>query len=202
MAAVPAGFIASSSSDADADAEALQAALKLSTARVRRLAAAVEAEEGALVQAALAEAEVAAVVNSSGAGARAAKNAEQRLHTRVGQSKQLLQTERKKLQDALRSDGDNARRQQLALAVEQGVDEYYSDVRAMRRERREVAGAASGAAQPGSMLRRLREEERRLDDAVRSLRAEIDALEVDEEAAVDQRRALVKALRKRERDQR
>ena len=49
----------------EADPEAIVVALKLSTARVRRLAAAVEAEEGALVQAALMEAEVMAAARGS-----------------------------------------------------------------------------------------------------------------------------------------
>jgi hypothetical protein len=176
----------------EADPEAIVVALKLSTARVRRLAAAVEAEEGALVQAALMEAEVMAAARGSSSTASAARHTEQQLEARVRRTSQLLQEETQKLQSSLQSH-DN---QKLALAVEQGVDDYYDDLRTMRRERRAVAGVGGD---PGTMVRRLREEERRLDDAVRSLRAEIDALEADEMAAVEQRRALVKALHRRER---
>ena len=176
----------------EADPEAIVVALKLSTARVRRLAAAVEAEEGALVQAALMEAEVMAAARGSSSTASAARHTEQQLEARVRRTSQLLQEETQKLQSSLQSH-DN---QKLALAVEQGVDDYYDDLRTMRRERRAVAGVGGD---PGTMVRRLREEERRLDDAVRSLRAEIDALEADEMAAVEQRRALVKALHRCER---
>jgi hypothetical protein len=176
----------------EADPEAIVVALKLSTARVRRLAAAVEAEEAALVQAALMEAEVMAAARGSSSTASAARHTEQQLEARVRRTSQLLQEETQKLQASLQSHDS----QKLALAVEQGVDDYYDDLRTMRRERRAVAGVGGD---PGTMVRRLREEERRLDDAVRSLRAEIDALEADEMAAVEQRRALVKALHRRER---
>ena len=173
------------------DAEAIASALKLTTARVRRLAAAIEAEEGALVQGALVEAEVVAAARSS--NVPGSRPHEQRLQARVGQTRQLLRAERSKLQEDL-AHGNT----QLALAIEHGVDEYYSDVRGLRRERREVQGAAAGAAQPGSELYRLREEERRLGDAVRSLSAEIEALATEEAAAVASRSELLEAIRTRE----
>ena len=104
----------------EADPEAIVVALKLSTARVRRLAAAVEAEEAALVQAALMEAEVMAAARGSSSTASAARHTEQQLEARVRRTSQLLQEETQKLQASLQSH-DN---QKLALAVEQGVDDY------------------------------------------------------------------------------
>ena len=93
----------------------------------------------------------------SSSTASAARHTEQQLEARVRRTSQLLQEETQKLQSSLQSH-DN---QKLALAVEQGVDDYYDDLRTMRRERRAVAGVGGD---PGTMVRRLREEERRLDD--------------------------------------
>ena len=178
------------------DFEAIAAAFRCSSARVRRLIVAVEAEEGALVHAAVAE--VAAVTRSAGGGSRASKHTEQQLNTRLRRSRQLLQEERRMLQDALHSSDDRARRRQLAVAVENGTSQYFSDVRAVRQQHVEVTGATAGAAQPGSTLRRLREEERRLDEAVGSLQAEIHSVEVDEVAALQQRHILTNALQSHE----
>ena len=158
------------------DAEGLRQALRLSQARVARLASAVEAEEGALVQAALAEAEAATAARV--ASARAAREAEHKLQMRVGQARQLLKQEQGKLHEVVQ--GDRAR---LALAVDQGVTDYFTGARSLRMERRAVQGVAAGAAQPGSTLYRLRDEERRLDEACRTLRAEMDAMAIDEVCA-------------------
>ena len=179
-----------------ADVEALSQSLRLARARVRRLEAAVEAEEAALVQVSLTEAEVDAAAGP--AAALAARQAEAKLQSRVGQTRQLLDKEKAQLRAALSEQAPGGGGRQLALAVGQGVDDYFADVRQVRTERRAVQGAAANLAQPGSHLHRLREEERRLDDAVRSLRAEIDAMAVDEEAAAGSRRELAEALRRRE----
>ena len=179
--------------DEAADAEALAASLKLASARVRRLEAAVEAEESALVQLSLTEAELAVAAAGSSDRQRTTRQVEQKLQGRVGHARQLLAAEKARLRTSL-GHGNT----QLALAVEQGVDTYFTDMHAMRAERRAAQNTAARVAQPGSMLRRLHEEERRLGDAVRSLRAEIDELSADEHAAAASRRELTEVLRRRE----
>ena len=174
------------------DAEGLHGAIKAALRTLKKLAASIDEEERLLVQAGITEADIAASVQK--VNVQAVVHAERQLEQRVRRSKHLLEGERKKLRESVGSDSNS----RLALAVEQGVNEYYGDVHSTRQEQWECIGARDGAARPGSLLRQLREDERRLDDAVRTLRADINALERDAEAASDQRSSLIDALHQRE----
>lgn len=173
------------------DEEALEGELRASSVRVRRLVAAVEAEEASLVASALQE--TAWGPPTSADERRAARQAEsaqlRRLAAKFATARQRLQDERKGLRESLEDE-----RTKLALALSHGVDDYYENSRTLRRERRAVEGAAAG----GAGLRALQEQKAKLGGALRSLSAELEALEKDERKAVEARRELKSALFRRE----
>lgn len=178
-----------------ASIESLEEELQHARARLQRLSAAIAAEEGALVQTALAEAEeLAATERSHTRGvAQGTRPTEQRLRVRITQTEQLLRQEHEKLKHLL-ADG-NVR---LALAVEHGVETYYSDVRTMRRRGNPAHGPAQAVAQAGSTLRKLNAERSRLAEAVRSLGEEGEALAAESRRSEQSKRDLADALRKRD----
>jgi hypothetical protein len=175
--------------------ESLELELQQARARVQRLAAAIAAEEGALVRTALAEAEESAAAERAPThnALRGPRPTEQRLRAQVTQAEQLLRQEHEKLK-ALLADS-NVR---LALAVEHGVDNYYTDVRTVRRRDNPAHGPAQATAQAGTALRRLNAERSRLADAVRSLDEEGEALAAERRAVDKVKRDLVDALRRRD----
>lgn len=171
------------------DPEQIEAELKASRSRVQRLAAQIEAEEGALVRSTLTEAEITAAARR-----RVPTTAmEQQLMARVAQAEQLLRAEHDKLRAAL--EDPNV---QLALAVEQGVDNYYSDVHTLRRRNNPAHGLNPASANAGAKLRKLTKERERLGDAVRSLTAETEMLAAETRIVVGSKADLAAALKRRD----
>ena len=170
------------------DAEQIEADLKASRARLQRLAAQVEAEEGALVRTTLAEAEVTAAARR-----RPVTTMEQQLMARVTQAEQLLSAEHDKLKSALADPNV-----QLALAVEDGVDKYYADVHTLRQQTNPAHGLNPASMNAGATLRKLNKERQRLNDAVRSLIAETEMLAAENRVVVGSKADLVAALKRRD----
>ena len=179
--------------------EELEMKLTGARARVRALAAAVQAEEGSLVQATLAEAEEAAASTPQThqpGGKQAqhgARPTEQRLRARLAQTEQLLRKEHEDFKKLLQEDSV-----QLALAVEQRIGDYYADVRTVRRRGNPSRGPAHAVAQAGSAVHKLKGERSRLAEAVRSLRQEREALAEQARMAERSKETLVDALRRRD----
>ena len=169
--------------------EELEGLLHNARARVRRLAAAVEPEEGTLVHTALTEAEEHAAAEQGPArpgGAKGPRPTEQRLKAQITHAEDLLKKEHAKFKTLL--DDGNVR---LALAVEQGVDDYYTDVRTVRRGKQPTTSAST-------TLRRLHEERSRLSEACRSLAEERDALAAETLIVQKSKQEIVDALRRRD----
>ena len=179
--------------------EEYEGALQNAKARVRKLAAAVEAEEGTLVRTALEEAEETAAAAQGlkpvtrPAALQGPRPTEQRLRSQVAQAEVMLRKEHDKFK-ALLADG-NVR---LALAVEQGVDSYYEDVRTVRRRGNPVHGPTQAVAQASSALRKLNGERGRLADAVRALNEESEALDAEARVVAQSKQTLIDALRRRD----
>ena len=174
-------------------------ALHGARARVRSLAAAVAAEEGSLVQTTLAAAEETAAAERQQQGSdkqaavlRGARPTEQRLRARVAQTEQLLRKEHDVFKALLNDDSI-----QLALAVEANVDNYFTDVRTLRR-RGNPAHGAQAAAQAGTAVRKLEAEKSRLAEAVRSLGEEREALASQARVIERSKQTLVDALHRRD----
>ena len=177
-----------------ADSIALEEDLRLATLRVHRLAAAVEAEEAALVRTTLAAAEVSAANHTYGKRpASSGGTTETQLQSRVTQAEQLLKDEHAKLREQLADPNV-----QLALAVEQGVDSYYADVHGLRRRTNPAHGLSSNAQTPAAALNKLKKERDRLADAVRSLAAETEAFSQEARVVRESKAGLVDALRRRD----
>lgn len=173
-------------------------ALTSARSRVRSLAAAVAAEEGSLVQATMAEAEETAATEpqshqTTGKQAlRGPRPTEQRLRTRIAQTEQLLRKEHDEFKKLL---GDDS--VQLALAVEQQVNDYYGDVRTLRMRGNPSRPQLKGA-QAGSAIHKLNSERSRLAEAVRSLGEEREGLANQARMAERSKQTLVDALRRRD----
>lgn len=178
--------------------EQLEGELHQARGRLRKLKAAVEAEEGTLVRSALAEAEESAAADQrrplQGAPLqRGARPTEQRLRARIVQAEQLLKKEHAQLKTLLQ-DG-NVR---LALAIDQGVEGYFSDVHTKRQMGNPVHGPVQEISQAGTMTRRLVGERARLADAVRSLGEECEALAGEAHRSAESKHALVESLHRRD----
>lgn len=174
--------------------EELDQLLTVAKARVRQLAAAVEAEEGALVNASLAVAEEDAAAELGAGRQVGPRPTEQRLRARVTQAEQLLKKEHEKFKELL--DDGNVR---LALAVEQQVDDYFTDVRTIRRRGNSVHGPVPQLLEQASAsLRKLQAERARITEAVRSLSEEQEALAREARIAEQSKATLVDALRRRD----
>ena len=174
--------------------EELEQQLSVARARVRQLAAAVEAEEGTLVHASLAEAEEKAAAEHGAGRPAGPRPTEERLRARVAQAEKLLRKEHVKFQGLLAD--DNVR---LALAVEQGVSSYYDDVQTVRRRGNPAHGPVPHTlAQAGTALKKLQAERARLADVVRSLSEEQEALAAEARVAAQSKDTIVDALRRRD----
>ena len=112
---------------------------------------------------------------------------------RVTQAEQLLKAEHERLRSAL--EDPNVK---LALAVEQGVDDYYSDVHTLRKANNIAHGLNPASASAGANLRKLTKERDRVSDAVRSLTAETEMLEAEARIIVESKRELAAALKRRD----
>ena len=188
MVSAPADKIMASSNDAIA----LEDELRQTTARVHKLAAAVEAEEAALVRTTLAEAEMVAASQFRPGSSRSSMT-EGQLMAKVSQAEQLLRAEHAKLKESLADPNV-----QLALAVEQGVDDYYGDVHMLRRRTNPAHGLSSNAATPAASLNKIKQERERLQDAVRSLAIETEALVREARVVGGSKAELVEVLRRRD----
>ena len=118
---------------------------------------------------------------------------EGQLVARVSQAEELLRQEHSKLRDSLAEPNI-----QLALAVSQGVDGYYGDVRALRQRSNPAHGLSAGAATPAAALTNLKTERDRLQGAVRSLAIETESMAREARVVAESKAQLVVALRRRE----
>ena len=179
------------------EVEALEGKLFTANQRLKQLQAAISAEEGTLVRAAMAEAEENAAAERRGKPSALAgpRPTEERLRARVAQAQELLKQEHAKFKTLM----DNGS-VQLALAVEQGVGDYYSDVRTVRRSGNPVHSDNPAAiAAAGSQLKKLNAERTRLAEAVRKLNEESDALTAESRAVAKSKEQLLNALKRKDR---
>lgn len=133
--------------------------------RVRRLQAALAAEERLLTESAIEALSTPTPTADEARAVRGAEAAELRhLEKQIRHARQRLVESNGKLREALTDD-----RSLLALAVEDGVNNYFAETHQLRVNLREQHVAAAGAALPSSARSKLREEETRLQERVAHL---------------------------------
>ncbi|KAL1525598.1 hypothetical protein AB1Y20_020452 [Prymnesium parvum] len=164
--------------------------------RVRHLQSAISIEEGKLVHAAI-EAMHTMTPKLTTEELRSARGAEavalKKLGSQIKQARERLEESRHKLREMLSDE-----RTVLALAVEQGVKEYYSDSHKVRNAIRENQLELEGATLPGSAVSRLREEEKRLKLAVEQVSQGVKAVKQRRDRSCDRQQLLCNALRTEE----